>query len=69
MYMHMYIYIYIYVCIYIYIYIGTLCKDAQRRSARFELRGSIDDYLLTAQDLLAADGRFITVSTICVSTL
>mmetsp|Transcript_20071 Transcript_20071/g.19368 ORF Transcript_20071/g.19368 Transcript_20071/m.19368 type:complete len:378 (-) Transcript_20071:12-1145(-) len=39
---------------------GTLCKDAQRRSARFELRGSIDDYLLTAQDLLAADGRFIT---------
>jgi tRNA1(Val) A37 N6-methylase TrmN6 len=44
-------------------YVGTLCKDAQRRSARFELRGGIEDYLLTAQEMLAADGRFVTVST------
>lgn len=38
---------------------GTLCKDAQRRSARFELRGGVEDYLVTVQDLLAVDGRFV----------
>ena len=38
---------------------GTLCKDAQRRSARFELRGGVEDYLIVAKSLLAPEGRFI----------
>ena len=38
---------------------GTLPNDPQRRSARFELRGGIEDYLLTARRLLKNDGRMI----------
>ena len=38
---------------------GTLCKDSQRRSARFELRGGVEEYLITAEALLSADGRFV----------
>ena len=38
---------------------GTLPNDPQRRSARFELRGGIEDYLLTARRLLKQDGRII----------
>jgi tRNA1(Val) A37 N6-methylase TrmN6 len=38
---------------------GTFCKDAQRRSARFELRGGVEEYLLTVKDLLSPTGRFV----------
>ena len=38
---------------------GTLCKDAQRRSARFELRGGVEEYLVTARALLSPTGRFV----------
>ena len=38
---------------------GTLCKDAQRRSARFELRGGVEEYLLTVKALLSPTGRFV----------
>lgn len=38
---------------------GTLCQDAQRRSARFELRGGIEDYLMTAKAMLSPSGRFV----------
>ena len=38
---------------------GTLCKDAQRRSARFELRGGVEEYLMTAKALLSPEGRFV----------
>lgn len=38
---------------------GTLCKDSQRRSARFEIRGGIEAYMIVAQRMLALDGRFI----------
>ena len=38
---------------------GTLCKDSQRRSARFELRGGVEEYLVTAEALLSASGRFV----------
>jgi tRNA1(Val) A37 N6-methylase TrmN6 len=38
---------------------GTLCKDAQRRSARFELRGGVEEYLVTVKDLLSHTGRFV----------
>ena len=38
---------------------GTLCKDAQRRSARFELRGGVEEYCLAASGLLAPGGRFV----------
>ena len=38
---------------------GTLCKDAQRRSARFELRGGVEEYLITAKALLSPKGRFV----------
>ena len=38
---------------------GTLCKDEQRRSARFELRGGVEEYLLTVKHLLSTEGRFI----------
>jgi len=38
---------------------GTLCKDAQRRSARFEMRGGVEDYFLAARRLLTLDGRLI----------
>ena len=38
---------------------GTLCKDSQRRSARFEIRGAVEDYMSAAKRLLTTDGRFI----------
>lgn len=38
---------------------GTLCSDSQRRSARFEMRGGIEDYLQTACRLLSPKGRLV----------
>lgn len=39
---------------------GTLPKDPQRRSARFELRGGIEDYMFQASKILKKDdGRFV----------
>jgi tRNA1(Val) A37 N6-methylase TrmN6 len=38
---------------------GTLCKDAQRRSARFELRGGVEEFALAANRLLSPRGRFV----------
>jgi hypothetical protein len=39
---------------------GTLPKDPQRRSARFELRGGVEEYMLRASNLLKNDvGRFV----------
>ena len=38
---------------------GTLPIDPQRRSARFELRGGIEEYMLTGRRLLKDDGRMI----------
>ena len=37
---------------------GTLCKDSQRRSARFEIRGGVEDYMQTASKLLRSNGKF-----------
>lgn len=39
--------------------LGTLCKDTQRRNARFEFRGGIEEYCLSAARLLAPRGRFV----------
>ena len=39
---------------------GTLPKDPQRRSARFELRGGLEDYVFQASKMLKTDdGRFV----------
>ena len=38
---------------------GTLCKDEQRRGARFEMRGGVEEYCNAAKRLLTKDGRFI----------
>jgi tRNA1(Val) A37 N6-methylase TrmN6 len=36
---------------------GALSRDPQRRAARFELHGGVEDYCLAASRFLAADGR------------
>jgi SAM-dependent methyltransferase len=38
---------------------GILCKDAQRRAARFEFRGGIEEFTLSAKELLSPSGRFV----------
>ena len=38
---------------------GTLCADEQRRYARFELRGGVEEYCSCASRLLAEHGRFV----------
>jgi tRNA1(Val) A37 N6-methylase TrmN6 len=38
---------------------GTLCADEQRRYARFELRGGVEEYCACASRLLNDDGRFV----------
>eukprot|EP01041_Mallomonas_annulata_P005229 gene5228-10468_t len=40
---------------------GALPKDPQKMSARFELRGGIEDYMGVARKLLTPDGRFVFV--------
>lgn len=39
--------------------LGTMNSDPQRRAARFELRGGIEDYAKVAAKLLTRDGRFV----------
>lgn len=38
---------------------GTYCKDEQRKFARFELRGGVEQYCERASSLLAHNGRFV----------
>lgn len=37
----------------------SVCADSQRRSARFAYRGGIEEYALTARELLAPQGQFV----------